>query len=199
MPPDVTSLTKTQFAALCRVTPGRVSQWITEGKIGPEEMEGTGRKARMIVARAAEKLKLRLDAGRRNGNGLHTTLPSLLAPEAPPGAAFDSDNIHKRLLQEKLLAAAAQNRKLAEDEKARRGIYVRAEHASAEATHLAATILQTFEGGLNQLAGEVADAYKMPARDVAHMMRKGFRELRGRIAAKLTADAAALPPLIEDD
>ncbi len=40
---------KSEFAALRNVTPGRVSQWISAGRIGPEALVGTGREERVLV------------------------------------------------------------------------------------------------------------------------------------------------------
>lgn len=59
------NITKTEFAALAKVSPGRVSQWISEGKIGPDELEGEGRSAKIKLELACKKLKLRIDEERR--------------------------------------------------------------------------------------------------------------------------------------
>ncbi len=78
-------VTKGEFARLRGVTPGRVSQWIADGKIGPEAMEGEGRFARIRVAVATAQLKARLDIGQRFGNGLSTDLTAPVPPEARGG------------------------------------------------------------------------------------------------------------------
>jgi hypothetical protein len=177
--------TKTEFAKTAGVSAGRVSQWIAAGKIGPEELEGTGRQARIRVDAALKRLQLKLDPGQRLGNGLETRL----------GPADDLD---LKLKQAKLAQAEASNAKAAEEAMARRGVYVRAEDAAAEAGRLAGTIMQAFEGGLSDVAAEIAAQYKLPQRDVVHLMRKRFREVRARVSAKLASDAVAVPALIED-
>lgn len=49
---DGSIVTKKGFARLAGVSPGRVPQWLTEGKIGPEALVGAGRTARINVALA---------------------------------------------------------------------------------------------------------------------------------------------------
>lgn len=65
---------KGQFATLCGVSAGRVSQWISEGKIGGDALVGEGRTARIRVSVAQEQLQRRLDVGQRLGNGIGTRL-----------------------------------------------------------------------------------------------------------------------------
>lgn len=185
---DTQVATKTEFARLCNVSQGRVSQWISEGKLGAGELIGQGRNAKINVEKAREKLKLRLDPAQKLGNGLETKL-------GPGGPA---DGLDLKLKQAKLEQAEAQNRKLREEEQARVGIYVRAEHVSAEAGKLASTILQMTEGGLADMASLIAAEWKLPQRDVMHIMRTQFRELRAKLSAKLAAEAMALPETTED-
>jgi hypothetical protein len=191
---DAQVVTKTEFAKLCNVTAGRVSQWISEGKIGPGEMIGEGRAAKIHVERAREKLKLRIDSGQRVGNGAETRLAAIAMPSAVP-----ADDIDIKLKQARLEQAEATNRKLREEELARRGVYVRAEHASAEAGKLASTIIQMTEGAITEMASEIAAKFQLPARDVTHMMRKVFRLARARMAEKLANDALASPDAVEDE
>jgi hypothetical protein len=201
---EVQVASKSQFAALAGVSAGRVSQWITEGKITEDEMEGTGRNAKIKVGPACARLKLKLDAAQRLGNGLRTNL-SIVSPlpiteqqtqkPEPQGAV---DKLDLQLKEQKLKQAEAQNRKLEEDERARRGLYVRTQDASAETAKITGTILQMFEGGLADVAAEIAAEYKLPARDVIHLMRKRFREVRAKISGQLADEAEQLPILIDD-
>lgn len=54
-------VTKTAFAALCNVKPPRVSQWLSEGRIKPESVVGTGRHAKINVAMAQADLRGSVD------------------------------------------------------------------------------------------------------------------------------------------
>ncbi|MVA55958.1 hypothetical protein [Agrobacterium vitis] len=70
------SVTKGQFAELIGVSPGRVSQYLTEGKISPAALDGVGRNAKINVERAKADLRLTLDVSQRLGNGIDTRLLS---------------------------------------------------------------------------------------------------------------------------
>lgn len=188
-------VSKTEFAALAKVSAGRVSQWIAEGKIGPGEMLGEGRSAKIRVEPAFEKLKLRLDSGQRLGNGLGTNL-SAAKPETP---ASESDELDRKIKQAKLETSEAQLRKLKEDENYRKGIYVLASDASAEAGKLVANLLQHFESGIVEMAIETAALHKLPQRDEIHRARTRFRELRVKISATLANDAAGLAPILDEE
>ena len=84
-------VTKGEFAALCKVSPGRVTQWIAEGKISSAALVGEGRAARIRVLQAQADLKRSLDPAQMTGNGVRTRIPGgPLQPEAlpPPAPSF---------------------------------------------------------------------------------------------------------------
>jgi hypothetical protein len=185
--------TKAEFAAMIRVSPGRVSQLIAEGKLGALELQGTGRSAKVRVPEALAALKLKLDMSQMTGNGSGTRLnvapvaavPKVDAPQTP------EDQIEFRFKQAKLEQQEAINRKIAEEEKARAGVYMLADEARAEAAKLAGQLLQAFEGGLTDMATALAAEYKLPQRDVVHLMRTQFSLVREKITEKLRRDAGA--------
>jgi hypothetical protein len=185
--------TKAEFAAMIRVSPGRVSQLIAEGKLGSLELQGTGRSAKVRVPEALAALKLKLDMSQMTGNGSGTRLnvapvaavPKVDAPQTP------EDQIEFRFKQAKLEQQEAINRKIAEEEKARAGVYMLADEARAEAAKLAGQLLQAFEGGLTDMATALAAEYKLPQRDVVHLMRTQFSLVREKITEKLRRDAGA--------
>jgi hypothetical protein len=183
--------TKAEFAALVGVTPGRVSQYIAEGKLGPAEMAGTGRFAKIRVEAAMAALKLRLDMGQMTGNGLGTKLQSPM-PEALP-----TDGVDLAFKKARLAAQLATNRKLEEEERSRQGLYVLADEAKAEMTRMAGYLLQSFEGGLADIANSIAADHKLPARDIQHALRSHFRTLRERLAERFEKEGVDLPALIE--
>jgi hypothetical protein len=189
---EVETVSKLEFAMMIGVSAARVSQYISEGKIGPEELVGSGQRARIKVAQAKEKLNLRLDPGQRNGNGINTKL-NVTAPSS------DTDQLDQRIKLAKAETAEATNRRAAEDEKARRGIYVLAEHASAEGSKLAANIVQQFESAMIDFAAEIAATYKLPQRDLMHLAQKRGRDARLKISANLVNEAADLPATIEEE
>jgi hypothetical protein len=203
---------KSEFARIIGVTPQRVSQLISEGKITPAEMLGEGRSAKIRVDQAMQALKLRLDAGQRNGNGLKTQLhadvpaaaPIAVEVQAPPEAqpaarsASVVDEIDLGLKKAKLEEAALRNERLQEEKKARAGTYVLAEHVRTETSKLASLILQMFEAGMAEIATEMAATYKLPQRDVIHMMRKRYRDVRTKVSAKLADEALSQSEIFED-
>lgn len=79
---------KSEFAAMCGVTAGRVSQWISEGKITPASLVGEGRSARVNVRAAVGELSAKLDISQSVGlNGLASRLAiSKLAATSPSAA-----------------------------------------------------------------------------------------------------------------
>lgn len=193
---------KNEFAKRCNVSAGRVSQWIAEGKIGPDEMVGEGRNAQIRVAAASEKLKIRLDAGQRNGHGLKTTLPDAPAPTASgetPKEPSEADKLDLALKREKLTQQLAQNRKAAEEERARQGIYVRAADVASETAKMIGRVLQTTEAGLVDMADEISRSFTVPKRDVLHLLRRIFREQRAKLSKQLAIEAAEAPATVEDD
>lgn len=197
---QVETATKAQFAAMIGVSPGRVSQYISEKKLGHAELEGEGRAARVRIKPALQALKIRLDASQMTGNGIETRLAAPAAAPARLDAPLSSaDQMDVQFKQAKLEQQLAVNRKIAEEEKLRAGIYMLADEARAETSKLAAQLLQGFEGGLADIATAIAAQYQLPQRDVVHLVRNQFRELRGKIAERLAHEGKSLPPLIEDD
>lgn len=193
------TVTKAEFARLVNLSPGRVSQMISEGKIS-DCLVGTGRDARIDADKAIEKLKLRRDPGQALGNGAKAKLQAAApAPEAKPEppAVAESDEISLKLQRAKLEEAEFRTRKLREEERARAGLYVLAEDVKAETAKLATRLLQLFESGLSDVATDIAAAFKVPQRDVLHLLKKKFRDVRTNVSAEIAQEAADLPATIE--
>lgn len=221
-------VTKGKFADMIGVTPGRVSQYIAAGQIGPEALEGEGRNAKIRVAVAVQQLKLRRDVSQSLGNGLGTRLDALpsppttgnaaperpmpppalppnevgipTAPTAPAAAPFSrTDLLDEQIKRNKLEQIARANRKAAEDEAARAGRLTDTEGARQQMSRIAVQMLTVFEGALSDFAARMASAFKVPQRDALHELRGEFRNVRAKAAALYAQAAEALPPLIEID
>jgi hypothetical protein len=83
-----TVVSKGEFARLSNVSAGRVSQWISEGKLTGEALEGEGRSAKIRVPVAVQQLRGRLDMSQRFGlNGLSTRLDRDRRESAEPSQA----------------------------------------------------------------------------------------------------------------
>lgn len=82
---------------------------------------------------------------------------------------------------------------------ARRGIYVRSDHARAGMIGVAQTMLNVFEGAVADIAQALAAKFEIPQRDLQHVLRQEFRELRIRAAEAARQRAEELPALIAED
>ncbi|MFT0892943.1 hypothetical protein [Pseudochelatococcus sp. G4_1912] len=203
--PDVVS--RSQFAALCGVSPGRVTQWVKARQIDDAALDGSGRGSKIRVKIAAEQLGIRLNVNQRFGlNGIGTRLPleedeapelkhvPLIPVEAPKSTA---STIESRIAAEKLAQAEMTTARMQREEMAARGVYAVSKVAEAEMVRLAASMLTVFEGALSDFASAIAGQFELPSRDVLHLLRQQFREVRERAAATCQLEMEGLPEFIE--
>jgi len=185
---------KSTFAALRGVTPGRVSQWLAKGKISGPAIVGEGPSAKIDVDIATAQLRERLDVNARFGlKGLSTNLDR--ASDQLPLPL--RDRVEAQIKAEKLRQAQLLTRRLEEEDRQRRGLYVEAKAARNEMARLVADLLGSFEGSLTDLSAALAAQFRLPARDVLHVLRKEFRRIRERLAAAHAAKAAAEPRTVQ--
>ncbi len=203
-------VSKSQFAALRNVSPGRVTQWITAGLIGPEALIGEGRTARINVDVAVAHLAERLDPNQRFGlNGLATRLAesaegpssstSLQPPEVPPrtlAPVIDSDEA--AIKAQKRRQAELTTERMEEQARLSRGVYVLAKTAREEATRGFARLYDHWDGALTDYASAIAAAFSLPQRDVLHRLRQEQRRIRERLAQEFATLAEQEPETIED-
>lgn len=210
------TLTKGQFATLTGVTPGRVSQWIAEGKLTGSALVGEGRSARINVAVASDQLRLKLDTNQRFGlNGLGTALPSpppgspvnsfpssSLACEdrsqTPSAAAIPEDPVEARIKAEKLRQSELVTARLEREDREARGLYLRADDARAEMAGLAGTLFAIFEGAITDFANALAGKFELSMRDVQYALQQEFREVRVRATEKLQQELVEVPENVLD-
>lgn len=200
-------VSKGDFARLIGVSPGRVSQYISEGKIKPDALDGDGVRAKVIVEVAMAQLRASLDIGQRLGNGIATRLDA--APETPPvqgqmqlaaptlptpGKSFED-----RLKAEKLAEMEMRNRKAREEERERRGQYTRTDDVRVALGQVANGMLNVFEGALSDFALAVAAKFEVPQRDVLHLLRAEFRTVREKAAKAASKSAGDAPAVVADD
>ena len=213
--PEVVS--KSEFARLSNVVPGRVTQWISEKKIYGEAIVGEGRFAQIRVAVARAQLKRHLDIGQRLGNGLSTTLdgppPAEVQIETPldsgaqvlpfqkPPAQSEPprDPIEEQIKRERLETARRTNRKMAQEEAASAGRYVLADDARKEVGKSVAQVLCSTDGWIGELASKISAKFALQQRDVLHLARSEFRDFRANLSASIRQQSETLPELIEDE
>jgi hypothetical protein len=205
------AVSKGEFAALIGVSPGRVSQYLTEGKISAAALQGSGRSAKIIVERAKADLRITLDVSQRLGNGIETRLDP--GEISMPAGTADGDGgvksspfvkeppqlsgIDHEIKQQKLEQLRRANRNAAIADAQASGVLMETEAAKAGMLRVASGMMLVFEGGLTDLASAVAAEFKLPQRDVLHLMRREFRKVRETAAKHVKAEAVDLPESVE--
>lgn len=200
------AVSKGEFAAIIGVTPGRVSQYIAAGKITQAALVGIGRNAKIDVERAKADLRGALDISQRMGNGIDTRLDPDLPFERPTGARGSGTDlpppvpsIDSDIKQAKLEQLRRINRNGAIAEAQQRGQLVEAEASRAERAKIAVTMLQVFEGALTDFASEMSAEYKLPQRDILHLLRRKFRDVRVKAAEHMRRQAVQLAETVETE
>lgn len=201
------TMTKGEFARLINVTPGRVSQYIASGQIGPDALDGTGRSARIIVDKARRHLNGRLDVAQRLGlNGIATrAAPSeeskqeLDLSSAPTVTLPRTDAVADQIALEKLEQAKMQTARARREEALAEGRFIYADEAKAEITRAVAMAYRVMEGGLADMATYLAGQFEVPQRDILHHLQRSFRDVRARAAQGFREAAENEPAHMSDD
>jgi hypothetical protein len=210
---DGVIVSKSSFAKLRNVSPGRVTQWIAERKITSGSLVGEGRGAKIDVAKATAELRSKLDISQRTGNGLDTDLSlptaqsvssaepqpaSISAPAAAREADLPlNDPVEEQIKREKLEQLQRANRKAAEDEAARAGRFTDAAEATRRMGALVAQTLAVIEGALPEIATAFGAKFQVPQRDALHLLRAEFRKVRATGAKEFREQAASRPQMVE--
>ncbi len=206
--PDVIS--KSEFARRRNVKPSRVTQWIAAKKIFGDAIVGTGRESRIRESLACQQLNRTLDSSQRLGNGLTTRLSPTSPPvrrsvEASAVSADDgfdelsSPTTQDMIAEQRLIQLKRQNeRDLIEDAKAR-GLLVDAKAMQAETARVVRQLVGAIEGRLGDLANTIAAEFKLPQRDVRHLLNGSFRKIRAALAQESRIAAEAKPALVDFD
>lgn len=193
------SVSKGEFARRLNVSAGRVSQYISEGKLKGAALEGEGRSARIVLAEALRQLNRSLDVGQMIGNGIDTRLtPPAQSPRPPPEPASSADLLSEQIKIEKLKEIQSRNRRQEIEDRAARGEYTRTAEVRDGMRKVAGRVLTIVEGSLAEMAAEIASQFKIPQRDVLHILRLEMRQVRSKGEAEAARGAAELPAHDED-
>lgn len=198
-------ISKAEFARRRRVTPGRVSQWIAEGKISGEALVGEGRGQQIREAAACAQLRRRLDVTQSLGNGLATQLtPRLAEAEAAntngavlPFPTPEASSVEDRIKQQRLEQLERQNREGRRQEALDSGRLTETAGVRAHQGRMVARLIGEFDGTLSAFATAIAAEFKLPQRDLVHLLRREFRKFRADQARALREMSAALPDSID--
>lgn len=210
-------VSKAEFARICGVHRTRPSHWIKDRKIFGAALVGEGRNAKICVREAKAQLRRHLDIGQRFGNAIDTrledTAPLLerradtddLAEGAPldrsqfSPLARNDDAIEEQIKRERLEEIKRRNRRMAEEDALRSGRFVLAEDSRREMGKIAGRMMVWIENALPEIAGDVADHFNLPRREVLMRMKSSLRTERQRASIQVAAEAAKLPATQECD
>ncbi|KQY20776.1 hypothetical protein [Rhizobium sp. Root483D2] len=193
------TMSKGDFAAHIRVSPGRISQYITEGKLTGDALDGEGRKARIRTAVALQQLSRTLDPAQRFGaNGAATIAPvmSVTKPQTAPSAAPDPvvDEIAQERLKQQRLKTAREQR----DEDLSTGRYMLTDAARRETGRAVSEAFKVMDQAIQEMAKTMAAQFGVPQRDALLALHKAMRDTRAKQAAAFREVADQMPELIED-
>lgn len=194
-------LSKGDFAREVGVSPGRVSQWIAEGKIGPDALDGEGRSAKIIVERALEQIKARRDVGQSLGNGIGTRVfgAAGTATDQPTSTAppLRTDDVAYQIQLERLKSERRKNERDAVEEATRRGKLVPADDVRAQMARLARQVDEVNAAMLVDFASAIAGKFSLPQRDVLHLLREVRNEKKGVAAQVAKEQSENVPATVE--
>lgn len=186
-------VSKGRFAELLNVSPGRVSQWLSEGKVTGDAIVGAGRFAKIDVDLARAQLGETLDVDQRHsGNGLKTNLGG-------EGAAPQPNTLERQLLEERLLKARRENVRDATEQAVANGELCATADARSATVKEVSRMVARVEGTLPEFAAAIAAKFKLPQRDVLHELKAKWRQVRTDAAIEARERAEPLPEKVGFD
>lgn len=199
------SLSATDLAAQLQLSKGRISQYVSEGKLDGC-FTGDGRARRFDPALVASALGRGLDKGQMLGNGL-TTRRAIRSLQADGEAATPSvpkkDQVRDGKLDEgdvdqleivKLATASEQLRKLRRDNAVSEGHFVLAVEVERQVVRAIGQEVREFESVLREGARAIADNLGVDFREARKILTDRFRAHRKGRAEVLEAQAAVADP-----
>ncbi|EKF17076.1 hypothetical protein [Nitratireductor pacificus] len=191
----VETMAKGDFARLVGVTPGRVSQYIAEGKIFGEAIEGVGRLARIRPALAQAQLHKTLEPSQRlGGNGAAVRSQA----DSRPSQRLTVEPVHDELAAERLKQQRIKTAQAEREEALACGRYMLADAARRELGRAVGEAFKVMEQGLRDLANAISAEFAIPERDAQQVLQKAFREIRAKAAASYRAQAEAVPAMVSE-
>jgi plasmid maintenance system antidote protein VapI len=179
-------VTKGQFATIVGVSPGRVSQWISEKKIHGDALIGEGRSAMINLDVAQDQLGRTLDFDQRQAQAI--------AKPAAPAASLTPDQL--RIHAVKAETAEIELRKLQRQEQEQQGILINAAQARQAWGREIADLIAAIEQWLPEAALRLERDLGVEHKAATSALRAAFRELRTKRADLARSAAFALPDLI---
>jgi hypothetical protein len=220
MQPAQEDLSQADFARHMGVSRAAVSQWKKKDILRADAFTQPEKKGKVVVAVAVEQVRRNRDIGQALGNGIWTrtstdaaqadeqpenipaeevqpdlpgadVAPVQVEPTAAEPAKPKVDTVEDQLKRAKLEQQLRTNRIQASEEAERQGKLVAAEDARKQMKSVARLTLQIFEGSLPDLGAAISAKFGIPQRDVLHLLRAEFKQVRATAAMKEKARAGA--------
>lgn len=221
MQPTPEHMTQADFARHMGVSRAAVSQWKKKDILRDDAFGLPGKKGKIAVSIAVDQVRQNRDIGQALGNGIETRTstdavsgaeapaemvpmdvqPDLLSAETgqvqveQPAAASEQpkgNSLEDQLKRAKLEEQLRRNRIQASEEALRQGLLMSADDSREQMTRVASMMMQIFEGSLKDLAAAIASHFDVPQRDVLHLLKSEFRNVRQTATEKERARIANL-------
>jgi hypothetical protein len=184
-------MTKKAFALSAGISPSRVSQWIRSGQLSGDAIVGHGHRARIRVPVAMEQLKRNLDPVQHLGAAGRAQLDANAAAVPP--------TVEEDIKQARLQQLALSNAKARAEAAAQSGRYALAADARQEMGRIAGRLMATFESAFTEFANAIMATPPATSREALRTLRTTWRSIREQRARAIGSEAAALPPLLDDE
>jgi hypothetical protein len=183
-------ISKSEFARALGVGRSAVGNMISRGQISGDALVERGGRILVDADVAREQLRGRLDVRQRLANGRARLDGDREAPTADP------DPVMSKLKSARLRQAELAIQKSEAEAAERTGRFVLAADMRTEIGRIAGAMVASVEGGLAELANAVSLDTGASQRDVLVALRRGWRDLRTRLAGveAEAAEAAANEP-----
>lgn len=192
------TMTKADFARHIGVSDVRVSQYVRDGIITADALDGEGRSARIIVDKAMEQVAARRHVGQALGNGITTRLSFDRPATTGDGQLSPRDPDTAELIQLERLTQERRKNRLAEiEEEERLGRLVPVADFNREIGKVSQTLVNTYNGMAPDIANAFAAKFGISQRDALHLVRQVMSEKRAVAAEQLRQAGAEMPETIE--
>lgn len=193
------TMSKGDFAAHIRVSPGRISQYITEGKLTGEALDGEGRKARIRTAVALQQLSRTLDPAQRFGaNGVATIAPVMPVTKPQSTSPGAPDPVVDEIAQERLKQQRLKTAREQREEDLSTGRYMLTDAARRETGRAVNEAFKVMDQAIQEMAKTMAAQFGVPQRDALLALHKVMRDTRAKQAVAFREAAEQMPEMIED-
>ncbi|MCG3266101.1 helix-turn-helix transcriptional regulator [Yoonia sp. I 8.24] len=219
MQPEQQHLSQADFARHMGVSRAAVSQWKKKDILRDNAFTSPEKKGKVVVSVAVDQVRRNRDIGQALGNGIETrtstdaapnvgrpedalaeeTEPTQQALSAVPTDQPDTvppepkrDTVEDQLKRARLEEQHRKNRMGAAEEARQQGKLMSSEDAREQMARVAVMMLQIFEGSLTDFAASIASQFTVPQRDVLHLLKSEFRQVRQSATQKERARLASL-------